>query len=53
MICCADFNELSGKQHFQSVVYSLGIHVKSSLSEVKCLLNKTEIMMNLAFQSFS
>ena len=41
-------NELSGKQHFQSVVYSLGI----LLSEVKRLLNKTEIMMNLAFRLF-
>ena len=34
MARCANFSELSGKQHFQSVVYSLGINVKSSLSDL-------------------
>ena len=50
--CCANFSELSGKQHLQSVVYSLGINVKCSLSEVKCLLNK-KVLMSLAFLRLS
>ena len=52
MARCANFSELSAKQHFQSAVYSLGINVKSSLSEVRCLLHK-KVMMSLAFLRLS
>ena len=34
MARCAKFSELSGKKHFQSVVCSLGINVKSSFSDL-------------------